>query len=187
MNSYEQRLERRLIEQCRTRGMLSGELLEVQELWTSWQSDAPAYLADSMPQFDDYPTAAIAWAAYFGMGAAALWDENWGRYSSAESLYELIRTPRGFDAMDEYVTEELLKMDGIESVALSDFLCSAAHTALAMMRAEGVENGSKEAFHLYASTVAVFFRVGVAISLQRAGYAYHKVKVDLTPSSVVSD
>lgn len=89
-------------------------------------------------------------------------------------------SPRGFDCMDEYVTECLLgcKSGSGEAVKIEDAVRRAAHTALSMIRKEQIEPQSVMAFHVFARTTKVFYRLGVSIALRRLGYHYVKVRID---------
>ena len=84
LNSYTQKLAKSLIEQATTAGVINGELFTVEELDEKWLTSAPEYMAAAVPQIAEYPLAAIAWAAYMGMGAAVLWDKSWGEYKDTE-------------------------------------------------------------------------------------------------------
>ncbi len=114
---FEERLLRALLRQFTDAGFLDGELLAAEELDEKWNSSAAEYMAAAVPQINDYPAAAVAWAGYFGVGCAVLWDTAWDQFSSFEDLYTPIAQSRGFDLMDEYVMEEML---GPNSVAVAD-------------------------------------------------------------------
>ena len=65
-------------------------------------------MADAVPEIGRYPLVAIAWAMYEGMAAATLWDKDWNRHKDTEDWHKMLTAPRGFDCMDEYITEVLL-------------------------------------------------------------------------------
>lgn len=114
------------------------------------------------------------------MGAAVLWDKSWGEYKNVDDWYALMVSPRGFDCMDEYVTECLLgcKSGCGEAVKIEDAVRRAAHTALSMIRKEQIEPQSVMAFHVFSRTTKVFYQLGVSIALRRLGYHYVKVRID---------
>lgn len=178
---YEEQLTKTLLERCTAAGFLDGQLLEVEELDEKWTQIAPEYMADAVPEFNNYPAVAIAWSAYIGMGMAAMWDGAWDQYKDDQEIYTTFRAPRGFDAMDEYVTEELLGIDtnSQEYSSIEELLRGCAHTAMSIMRKEEIEAQSTDAFYIFASTAKVFFRLGVAVSLKILGYKYEKVKVEI--------
>lgn len=178
---YEEKLTEILVERCTAKGFLDGRLLEVEELDEKWKLMAPEYMVDAVPQFTPYPAVAIAWAAYVGMGLAAMWDGAWDDYKENKCLYAAMKQPRGFDAMDEYIVEELLglSLNSSENNSLEELLRGCAHTAIGMMRSEKIEPQTTEAFYVFAHTVKVFFRLGVALELKQLGYKYEKMLVDL--------
>lgn len=108
LNKYEEGLRKVLIDFLSKEGMMEGRILEVEELNEKWRTSAPSYMVDAVPEVAKYPLVAIAWAMYEGMGAAVLWDKEWNRYADVEDLHKLFTEPRGFDCMDEYITEILL-------------------------------------------------------------------------------
>lgn len=180
LDAFERRMSKALVESCTADGLLEGQMLEVEDLDGKWRTSAPEYMAAAVPQIADYPSAAVAWACYLGMGAAVLWDKSWGEYKDTDDWYTLIVSPRGFDCMDEYVTECLLgyRLGGAEAVKIEDAVRRAAHTALSMIRKEQIEPQSAMAFHVFARTAKVFYRLGVSIALRRLGYKYVKVRID---------
>ncbi len=173
---YEERLSVALLQQVTDAGYLAGELLAVEELEEKWSGSAPEYMAAAVPQLNEYPAAAVAWAAYFGIGAAVLWDTTWEKYSQTEDIYTPIASVRGFDEMDEYVTEEMLgySLEGEEAVALETMLRALSSTALTMIRKESIEAQSVMAFYVFARTAKLFYRIGIAVGLRILGYNYHK-------------
>lgn len=180
LDAFEKRMTQAVVESCSADGLLEGQMLEVEDLDGKWRTSAPEYMAAAVPQIAEYPSAAVAWACYLGMGAAVLWDKSWGGYKDTDDWYTLIASPRGFDCMDEYVTECLLgyRLGGTEAVKIEDAVRRAAHTALSMIRKEQIEPQSAMAFHVFARTAKVFYRLGVSIALRRLGYKYVKVRID---------
>ena len=180
LDSFSRKLAKTLIEQCTTDGVLDGELYTVEELDEKWQALAPEYMAAAVPQIAEYPLAAIAWAAYVGMGAAVLWDKSWAEYKHVEDWYTMLAKQRGFDALDEYVIECLVgyKLEGEEHQRLEGIIRKCANTAHTMIRKEGIEPQSVMAFHIFARAVKVFYEIGISIELRHRGYKYVKVKVN---------
>lgn len=180
LNGFAAKLSDALVAQCTAEGMLDGKMLLVGELDDKWHSSAPEYMAAAVPQIAEYPSAAIAWACYVGMGAAVLWDKSWGEYKDTDDWYSLMAAPRGFDCLDEYVTECLVgyRLDSAEAAKLESVIRSCAHTAQTMIRKEGVELQSRMAFHVFARAVKVFFELGVSLELRHRGYKYVKVTLD---------
>lgn len=173
-DNYEDRLTEMLVGYCMGKGYIDDMLISVEELDEKWVEAAPEYLADAVPNFNEYPTVAVAWAGYYGMALASIWDADWGQYASVTGLYKMISEPRTFDAMDEYIVEDVLGMDleGDEAKKIEDLLRSCAQMAVSMMKKESVEPMSVGAFHIFARTVRVLYKIGVSIELKRLGYMY---------------
>ena len=138
-------------------------------------------MADAVPEIAKYPLVAIAWAMYEGMGIAALWDKEWKRYEAVEDIHKMLTEPRGFDCMDEYITEILLTtpLGTPEAEKLEDMVRSTAELAQSLIRKEQVEAQSVMAFHIFARTTKVMFEAGVAVQLRRMGYNYVKVNAEV--------
>ena len=188
LNSFAEKLSDTLVKQCTADKMLDGKMLLVEELNEKWRTSAPEYMVDAVPQIAEYPSAAIAWACYVGMGAAVLWDKSWGDYKDTEDWYTLMAKPRGFDALDEYVVECLVgyKLDSEENQKLESTIRKCAHTAQTMIRKEGIEPQSVMAFHLFARVAKVFYRLGVSLELRHRGYKYVKMNVNFAGEAPVS-
>ncbi len=87
---------------------------------------------EGMREFQDFPSASLGWMMYIGMAVAKMWDTEWevmeqreqsdaridsaesrqnsteGQiYSKIEDLYAYMRDKRGYDQMDEYISEEV--------------------------------------------------------------------------------
>ena len=181
LNRYEESLRTTLVKRLTDAKWLAGQLLEVEELNEKWRTSAPSYMADAVPEIAKYPLVAIAWAMYLGMGAATLWDKEWNRYKDIDDLHALMTEPRGFDCMDEYITEILLclPLGSAEAEKLEDMVRSTAEAAQLLIRKEGIEAQSVMAFHIFARTTKVMFECGVAVALKRLGYNYVKVNAEV--------
>ena len=181
LNRYEESLRKTLTDHLSQRKWLDGRLLEVEELNEKWRSSAPSYMADAVPEIAKYPLVAIAWAMYEGMGAAVLWDKEWSRYENIDDLHKMFTEPRGFDCMDESITEILLALPvgSEEAERVEDMVRSTAECAQSLIRKEQIEAQSVMAFHIFARTTKVMFEAGVAVSLRRLGYNYVKVNAEV--------
>ena len=181
LNRYEESLRKTLTDHLSQRKWLDGRLLKVEELNEKWRTSAPSYMADAVPEIAKYPLVAIAWAMYEGMGAAVLWDKEWSRYENIDDLHKMFTEPRGFDCMDEYITEILLALPlgSDEAERVEDMVRSTAECAQSLIRKEQIEAQSVMAFHIFARTTKVMFEAGVAVSLRRLGYNYVKVNAEV--------
>lgn len=181
-DEFESRLTEELLKLCTSHKMLSGVLLSSEDLDLKWKEYAPHYMADAVSQINSYPAAAIAWAGYVGMGVAHRWDSNWEQ--TRDYAYQSLQGARGFDDMDEFITEKVLglKLESEEAQKIEGMLRSCAHTAMNLIRREDTEAQTTKAFYLFARTARSLFRIGAAIELHRLGYKFEKVSMPTNPT-----
>ncbi len=176
---FTQKVEAALVKYCQGKKMIDADLLLVEEIEEVWDKIAPDYMADAVPEIVEYPTVAIAWAGFLGMGVAALWDTDWANYSNRDDLYSVFQKPRGFDCMDEYIMEEMLnlELESKDAEELENVLRSCSYLAEALIRKENIASQSKEAFYCFSIIVKIMFKVGVSVILGKLGYKYTKMVI----------
>ncbi len=177
LRQYEDDLMRICLRQATELKYLNGQLFETPDLDNLWSAVAAEYMADAVPNIVSYPSVAVAWASYLGMAYAHLWDADWERLKTQEHPYKYIAGVRGFDLMDEYVTNELIAI-GYESEAgqkLEALLRTLSETCINRIKKEQIEPQSKLAFHVFARSVKVMYKIGVSIELYRLGYKYERI------------
>lgn len=180
LSQFETNLTDALLRECKEAGYSNGQLLIAEEMEEKWAEIAPEYMVDAVPNIADYPTVAIAWAGYIGMGMAAIWDsEEWSEFATRADAYFYMRGEKGFDYMDEYIIERFLgiAIESKEHGNLEALMRSCANRTLTMIRAEKIEPQSVEAFHIFAAATKVLFKIGVSVELKRLGYKYEKVNM----------
>ncbi len=180
--TYEENLLREMLRMCTSLGMLDGDLLRSDDIDQKWKEWAPEYIAEALPEVNQYPEFAIACAGYAGMAAAQWWDEDWGRHHGAK--YETLHGPRGFDDMDEFIVHNILglALDSTDAKQIMNILLCCAQKATTFIQHEHIEAQTVKAFHIFARTVQVMYRIGAALQLKRLGYKFHKV--DLSRSGM---
>lgn len=141
-----------------------------------WNKIATAYLEDGVREFAGYPTVSLGWMMYVGMAVAKFWDEDWEKYSKEENLYHVIRDPRGFDCMDEYIREDVLGLTGIAFKSTEKLVGDMATITLRAIQHENFEPGSPLAFHAYVRSLHQLYIMGAAVQLNRMNY--HMEKLD---------
>lgn len=178
-NHFQEKLQEALIKICKEKDYMGEHLLEVEELDEKWREMAPEYMVHAVPEFTKYPMVAVAWAAYLGMGAAVVWDTNWDEFKEKKDLYDFFVKPRGFDQLDDYIMEEFMgfKPDTEEYKSVASLFQSLAETALNMIRKENIEAQSNDAFHIFARTVKIMFKIGISVALKMLGYKYEKMTI----------
>ena len=135
-----------------------------------WQTIAEAYIPDGIREFNAYPTVSLGWMMFLGMAIAKYWDEDWGKYSTTKGLYEQIRAQRGFDCMDEYILEDVLRLKGEGLKEINDLVAECASRTYSMLRHTPIEPGTREAFDAYVACLHQLYLMGAAVQLKRMGY-----------------
>ena len=175
LRNFEKQLLDNLLKLCTEYKMLDGVLLQSDDVTARWEELALEYIADAVTQINEYPTVAIAWAGYMGMAVANNWDSDWAAHSHDE--YRSMYGPNGFDDMDEYIVQNILglTLDSVEAKQIMNILLCCAQQAVTFIRHEQIEHQTVKAFHIFARTVKVMFRIGAALQLKRLGYKFQKV------------
>ena len=112
---------------------------------------------------------------YIGMAVAKMWDVEWEIYSKIEDLYAYMRDKRGYDAMDEYIREEVLLLEGEAYGALEKLVGECASRIYNALRRQNIEPGTKDAFNGYVACLHQLYLMGAAIQLKRMGYRMTKM------------
>lgn len=170
LNAYEQKLVQGLLKLSTDMQLLEGKLLETPDITDKWHGIDAEYVTDAVKEFAKYPTVALGWAMYVGMAVARYWDEDWTVYSQVPNLYTHIRDKRGFDYLDEVVRGDILGLKDAAYTACEDQVRTLSQFVLDQMRHEQFEAGTAIAFHVYARSIKVLYRLGAAIELRRNGY-----------------
>ena len=151
-------------------------LPECSDVEEKWEPIAKAYIPDGIKEFQNFPTASFGWMLYIGMAVAKMWDTDWETYSKMEDLYVYMRDKRGYDAMDEYIREEVLLLQGIDYTVLEKLTGECASRVYNAMMHQHIEPGTKEAFNAYVTCLHQLYLMGAAMQLKRMGY--HMTKID---------
>lgn len=142
-----------------------------------WEHICQSYLPDGVHEFNGYPTVSLGWMLFIGMAVAKMWDEDWEKYSKEKDLYFMLREVRGYDCMDEYISEDILKLNAEEAKALGKLAGDVALTAHKALLREGFEPSTPIAFHAYVRTLHQLYLAGAAMQLKRMGYHMTKVNI----------
>lgn len=178
LNSFETSLQNNLLKTCTTNGMLSGTLLESTDIEQRWHDFAPEYMADAVKEIAQYPTVALVWAAYLGMGVANTWHTDWEKCS--KMTYPEFYGPRGFDDMDDNILFNIIGVPqaSVEADRIKDIMRIVGDYTLSQIQHSGIEPQSIMAFHTFSRACKVLFRIGAAIELNRLGYEYKAVTLN---------
>ena len=175
MEQFEQQLNHDLHQYLMSLNEVDERQPECPDVEEKWETIAKAYIPDGIREFQDYPTVSLGWMMYIGMAVARMWDTEWEIYGNIEDLYAYMRDKRGFDAMDEYIREEILLLKG-DDYNLTEKLTGecASRVYNALMR-QHFEQGTKEAFNGYIACLRQLYQMGIAIQLKRMGYHMTKM------------
>lgn len=157
LDNYEKTLQLGLSRICSGAGLMGEDLLSSEDIDAKWEEFIKDYVADAVENFNDYPEAALAWAAFLGMGVAHNWDENWTfhRHDKYSDYYG----SRGWDNMDEHILRGVLgyQLDSAEAKKISDTLQSCALATLGLIRHEGIEAQTSTGFYALTRSYGVMF------------------------------
>ena len=174
MDNFEEELRKDLHQFLMTMREVDERLPECPDVEEKWEEIAKSYIPDGIREFQDYPSASLGWMMYIGMAVAKMWDTEWEIYSKIEDLYAYMRDKRGYDAMDEYVREEVLFRDD-DYVVLERLVGECASRVYNALMHQRFEPGTKEAFNGYVACLHQLYLMGAAMQLNRMGYHMTKM------------
>ncbi len=176
IDQFEKKLHKGLHQYLLGIGMVDERLPECLDVTDKWESIGSSYIPDGAREYRDYPVASLGWMMYIGMAVAKLWDDAWEIYSQIEDLYLYMRDKRGYDAMDEYVCEDVLMVRGKEEETLSQVVSECASRVNADLMRGRFEPGTKEAFEAYVTCLRQLYFFGVAMQLKRMEYHMERIR-----------
>ena len=152
------------------RGAVDERLPECPDVEAKWPAVAEAYLPDGVREFASYPIASLGWMMFIGMAVAKFWDTDWERYDQVEDLYALLREPRGYDNLDEYIMDEVLNVHGDDAESMQTLVGDSAERVKRAIYSQDIEPGTVEAFKAYVGGLQVMYQMGMAVQLKAMGY-----------------
>lgn len=174
LDSFEKKIMNDVLRHLSFSGILNGRLLESEDIIGVWESVAPSYIADSIKEIAKYPNVALGWAMYLGMAVAKYWDDDWERYGSEENIYYHIRDIRGFDYMDEVIRADILGLSSEEYDDCEAMVRKVTDMVLSSIRHEQIEPQSPMAFHVFARSISVLYKIGASVALKSLGYRFER-------------
>lgn len=176
LDNYESRLGDVVFAMLRERRLVDERRMDMPDIEEKWKDICSAYLPDGMREFQAYPTVSLGWMMYVGMAVARMWDTDWAKASAEENIYTMLRDKRGYDCMDEYISEEVLHLEGLLNEQMAKLVGDVAQTANSMLRHEPVEPGTAAAFHAYVRTLHRLYVAGAEVELHRMGYKMSRLQ-----------
>lgn len=168
--TFEQRLHDDLHRYLLGMKVVDERLPECPDVEGRWKQLIEAYLPDGIREFAAYPTVSLGWMMFIGMAVAYMWDKDWMRYNADPQLYELLRDARGYDAMDDHIMEDVLRLDENGRRKTQDIVAECASRTDNMLRHEHIQPGTKEAFQAYTQCLHQLYLMGMAMQLSAMGY-----------------
>lgn len=157
------------------KGLIDKKVAECPDVEKMWRPIAESYIQDGVREFKDYPEVSLGWMMFIGMAVANFWDEDWAKYSTLQDMYSWIRGARGYDCLDEYVLEDILKLNAAEAAKTSDIVADCAARVNSLLRHAPVEPGTAEAFKAYVACLHQLYLAGMAMRLKSLGYHMAKL------------
>ena len=151
MEQFEELLHQDLHQFLQSMKMVDERLPECPDVEDKWEDIAKAYIPDGIREFNDFPSASLGWMMYIGMAVAK------------------------YDAMDEYIREDVLLLQGVDYTALEKVTGECASRVYNALMHQRIEPGTKEAFDAYVSCLHQLYLFGVAMQLNRMGYYMKKM------------
>lgn len=172
MEDYGNKLKTILLQYLRQENVVGERFPICPDVEDKWNAMLHAYLPDGVREFNEYPMVSLGWTMFLGMALAKFWDEDWEIYGALNtlSLYEGIRDKRGFDEMDEYILEDILKLDEEGCKKMTDIVAECASITNTVLRKESIEPGTKEALEAYMESLHQMYLMGMAVQLNAMGY-----------------
>ena len=164
MKNFEEQLRKDLHQFLLSMKEVDERLPECPDVEEKWEEIAKAYIPDGIREFQDFPSA-----------VAKMWDTEWKIYSKIDDLYAYMRDKRGYDAMDEYIREEVLLLQGVDYTVLEKVTGECASRVYNALMHQRLEPGTKEAFNGYVACLHQLYLMGAAMQLKRMGYHMTKM------------
>ena len=174
-DKFENTIHKSLLQYLVGIGKVDERLPECPDVTDKWESIGQSYIPDGAREYRDYPVASLGWMMYIGMAVAKLWDDEWEIYSQIEDLYVYMRDKRGYDAMDEYIREEVLLLSGVDYTMLEKMVGECASRVYNALRHQNIEPGTRDAFNAYVACLHQLYLMGAAVQLSRMGYRMTKM------------
>ena len=171
LDKFQQTLEDGLVKVCRMSG-LPIDMMGSPDIDDKWDILIKGYVADAIENYNDYPDAALGFAAYLGMGVANQWDKDWAHYK--DKTYKSYYGDRGFDNMDERIAEGILHLNPEQCRKLSRCILNCAQATRDLIRHQDIDIQTEYGFYILTRCYTAMYRIGAAIELNRLGYKKQK-------------
>lgn len=170
VNEFEQKLHDELFGYLKRKGVVDEHLPECPDVEDKWSDIVRAYIPDGAREFQEYPVVSLGWMMLIGMAMARYWDTDWEKHSTRKDYYEQLRDAKGYDNMDDTVTEEVLGLSGEAAEMVAATAADAAAKVYSILTHQHIEPGTDTAFGCYIAALHQLYMAGIATELKRLGY-----------------
>ena len=101
---------------------------------------------------------------------AYYWDVDWEKNAERTDYYTALRDKRGYDQLDETVTEDLLGYTGEAAAKVTDLVAECASRVYSLLNHEHLEPGTEAAFGAWLAARHQLYLAGMAMELNALGY-----------------
>ena len=170
MENFSDKLKSLLLQYLRQEGVVGERFPICQDVEDKWDNILNAYMPDGVREFNEYPMVSLGWIMFVGMAMAKYWDVDWEKYAFKDNIYETLRDKRGYDEMDEYILEDVLRFKEEKCKKVTDIVAECACITNTFLRNQNIEHGTKEAVEAYFECLHQLYLMGMAMQLNDMGY-----------------
>ena len=175
LDHFEQDLHTKLFQLLTSKQRIGERMPQMPDIEDLFQTLATSYLQDGVREFSAYPLVSLGWMMYIGMAVAHAWDADWENFCKQPDAYLSLRDKRGYDCMDEYIREDVLKLKGTDYDNEEKLVQECAGIVHSHLRHERIEPSTPRAFHAYVRCLRQLYLHGAATELHRIGYKMMKI------------
>lgn len=177
LEKFEKSVHNKLAVFLLSKNAIDQHLPDAPDIEDRWEGLCMSYLPDGVREFSNYPTVSLGWMMFIGMALAKMWDEDWDMYEKFEDIYKsILLKGRGYDAMDEYICQDILKLSKADEATVSALAGDCAEYVHGALMHERFEPGTPEAFNAYTRCLHELYYFGAAVELRRLGYHMTELK-----------
>lgn len=170
VKEFGEKVRNDLVSFLQSKGALDKQLPECPDVAEKWPIIAKAYLPDGIREFQNYPIVSLGWMMFVGMAMAYYWDTDWPEYADKNDWYESIRDKKGYDNLDETVSQDILGYKDEKAEQIVSNVAECASRIYTMLTHSHIEPGTDVAFGCYVAALHQMYLVGMMVELNALGY-----------------
>lgn len=170
VSNFEDKVRKDLVDFLISKGALDKHVPECPDVEEKWALIVRSYVPDGAREFQDYPVVSLGWMMFMGMAMAYYWDVDWEKNAERTDYYTELRDKRGYDQLDETVTEDLLGYTGEAAAKVTDLVAECASRVYSLLNHEHLEPGTEAAFGAWLAALHQLYLAGMAMELNALGY-----------------